>query len=365
MRILEITGEPILHGGQEIYIYNILCGLKNPELQIDVLTPYYCDNELFKQMVSQKKGKVFELKLNFKPGESRKNLYKPVLNFLKKIEYDVIHIHSGSISVLAYEALAANKVKIKKIIVHSHSTGEKGLRHSIIHALFAPLLTLCPTNYLACSQEAGKMKFPKLVQKKVLVVKNGIDLKKYKRNLPVRDSLRDKFGISKDSFVIGHIGRFTTEKNHSFLINMFSNLVKKESNCYLVLVGEGELQQRVKDQVKELNIDGKVIFIGAVDNPQDYYNMMDFFVLPSFYEGFSFVTLEAQANGLPCLVSTGVPDAVILSNSVRRLDLNEKKWEEYLLQHRNEGIQDNESVIRKKGYDLNAVVGVIERLYLK
>ena len=365
MRILEITGEPILHGGQEIYIHNVLCGLKDNDLQIDVLTPYNCDNGLFRQTVSKKNGKVYELKLDFKPYKSRKMIYRPVLDFLKKNEYDVIHIHSGSISVLAYEALAAKRAGIKKIIVHSHSTGEKGLRHFAIHTLFGPLLKFCPTHYLACSKEAGEMKFPRSVQKKVLVVKNGIDLKKFKRDPIVRKSLRDSFGISEDPFVIGHIGRFTSEKNHSFLIDVFSKISNENSNCCLLLIGEGELQQKAKEQVKELGLEDKVLFTGNVDNPQDYYNMMDFFVLPSLYEGFSFVTLEAQANGLPCLVSAGVPNAVLLSDSVAKLELNEKKWADYLLEHRNEGIKDNESVLREKGYDLSTTVDVIGKLYHK
>lgn len=365
MKILEITGEPILHGGQENFIYNILESINNPEFSIDVLTPYYCDNDKFKKLIKEKNGEVFQLNLDFRPWKSRRILYKPVLGFLRERQYDVIHIHTGSISVLAYESLAAHKTGIKKIIVHSHSTGENNLKHSIIQNTFAPIIKLCATDYLACNKEAAEMKFPKSSWKKTEIIKNGIKLDKFSRNTVIGMRLRENYGIPKDAYVIGHVGRFTIEKKHSFLVEVIEQLIKKDNSAYLLLIGEGELSKEIKKLVDEKVLQSKVIFTGVVDNPQDYYNMMDFFVLPSKYEGFPFVTLEAQANGLPCLVSTGVPEAVVLTESVKRLDLDVNLWVDYLVQHKEDGVCDNTSVLKMQGYDIKQSAEMIERIYLR
>ena len=364
MRILEITGEPILHGGQENFIFNILENIDNPNMQFDVLTPYICDNDKFKKLISSKGGKVYELNLDFRPWKSRKLIYKPVLDFLKSHKYDVIHIHSGSISVLAYESMAARKAGIKKIIVHSHSTGIKGFKHTIIQTAFSPILKACPTCYMACSREAGEMKYPKSVQSRVTVVKNGINLNRFKRNEGKGKELREKYKIPGDAFVIGHVGRFTEEKNHDFLMDVFRQVHEKTDNSYLLLIGEGELFEEVKRKANQLDLADRVVFTGVVDNPQDYYNIMDCFSLPSKYEGFSLVTLEAQANGIPCIVSKGVPEEVILTDQVTRLELKAEEWSDYIIKHKDSmQVKDNVETLRKSGYDIQTSAELIERKY--
>ncbi len=363
MRILEITGEPILHGGQENFIYNILENIENPDLKFDVMTPYNCENDKFRELIRSKGGKVYELNLEFRPWKSRKLIYRPVLAFLRSQKYDVIHIHSGSISVLAYEAKAAKEAGINKIIVHSHSTGVKGFKHTLIQTAFSPFLKTCPNVYMACSKEAGEMKFPRSVQKDVVVVRNGINLARFKRNNQVGLELRQKYSIQDESFIIGHVGRFTAEKNHDFLINVFDKIHRQNLDCYLLLVGEGELFGQIKKKIDLLNLNKNVVFTGAVDNPQDYYNAMDCFVLPSLYEGFSFVTLEAQANGLPCIVSTGVPEAIVLTKQIIRMDLDVDKWAEYIVSIKGKRIADNTEVLRESGYDISSSASLIEGIY--
>lgn len=364
MRVLEITGEPILHGGQEAFIYNILENISNPDLCIDVLTPYHCNNNKFRNLIRSKNGSVYELNLDFRPWKSRRLIYKPVKDFFREHPYDVVHIHSGSISVLAYESLAARKAGAKKILVHSHSTGVRNLKHTLIHTAFSPLLLACPTDYLACSSQAGEMKFPKAVQKRVRVIPNGIKLEKFKRNEEKRSELRKEYGLSQDSFVIGHVGRFTAEKNHRFLVDVLQRMLKDDGSCYLLLVGEGVLFEEVRQLVNEKKLSERVVFTGVVDNPEDYYNMMDYFVLPSIYEGFSLVTLEAQANGLPCLVSTGVPDAAVLTDSVKKMELDPEMWADYLIEHRGVSVRNNRELLAEKGYDIVEAAREIEELYL-
>ena len=365
MNILEVTGEPILHGGQENFIYNILENIDNTEFKIDVLTPYWCCNDRFMNLVKRKGGMVYELNLDFKPWKSRRLIKKPILEFLKTKKYDVIHVHSGSISVLAYVAKAAQKVGIKKIIVHSHSTGEETLKHRLIQTAFSPILKNYPTYYLACSKEAGEMKFPKSVLNKLIIIKNGIKICDFSRKLSVREDLRCKYGIPSDAFVIGHVGRFTKEKNHSFLIDVFEKVQSSIPGSYLVLVGEGELEEEIKQRVTELNFKDYVVFTGVVDNPQDYYNVFDLFALPSLYEGFSFVSLEAQANGLPCIISTGVPEDVVLTKGVERIELDLSKWVKYIIDLKNKGDfcnSENSGLLQE--FDICKTVDIINKLYM-
>ena len=175
MRIIEITGEPILHGGQERFIASLVQEIGGEGCRMDVLTPYECDNEAFRGLVQEKGGEVTALELPFQPGKSRKLLLKPALDFLRGKGYDIAHIHSGSVSGMAYLAQAAKRAGIRRIIVHSHSTGYPSLKHEAIRFLFGLRMKGCVTDYLACSEKAGKVKYlPSVVRNRLAVIPNGI-----------------------------------------------------------------------------------------------------------------------------------------------------------------------------------------------
>ena len=367
MKILEMTGEPILHGGQERFLSNLISNIDITGLQIDVLTPYKCDNRAFKELVISKGGRIYELSLPFHPGKSRKLLLDPLTKFLKGKGYDVIHIHSGSISVLAYSAFAARLARIKKIIVHSHSTGVSSLKHSVIRIVFGFLMKPCVTNYLACSEDAGIMKYSKaVVRKELMVVRNGIPINDYCRNNDKRIMIRNSLNIPEESYIIGHVGRFSEEKNHKFLINIFSKIVNMLPQSRLLLVGNGELLNEIKKEVANKKLSESVIFTGNVDNVQDYYQAMDCFVLPSIYEGFSLVTLEAQAAGLSCVISTGVPEDVMIGKNINRISLScPQAWMDRIVANKDILPVDNSESIRVKGYDISNTADTIRKLYFE
>ena len=141
MRVLEITGEPISSGGQEMFIINVLRHINMEGLRIDLLTPYYCDNDVYRNDVEKRGGKVTCLELPFNPGGFRSNIIKPLFYYLKTNRYDVVHIHSGSITVLSISSLIAWFCGVKKIIVHSHSTGtSKNLKYLLTKFFSVPWL---------------------------------------------------------------------------------------------------------------------------------------------------------------------------------------------------------------------------------
>lgn len=365
MKVIEITGEPILHGGQEAFLFDCIKNIQDTSINIDLLTPYYCQNNYYKQILLKRGGSLYELNLPFVPFKSRRAIFKPILDFLKKKNYDVVHVHSGSISVLAYVSLAAKLAGAEKIIVHSHSTGINNFKHFLVKTIFTPILSVCPDYYCGCSEKAGFMKFPKLiVKKKLIILKNGIDLDKFRFNHCMRDTIRRKLKIDKKTIVIGHVGRFAFEKNQAFLVEIFKEYHNINSNSVLVFVGDGELIDDVKEKVNSFSLADCVLFIGAVDDIWNYYSVMDIFALPSLYEGFSLVSLEAQACGLPCVISSDVPSEVCIGANIARVALSDKNdWIKKLNDYSVAGLSDNTNVIRKKGYDIYETVKELEKLY--
>ena len=364
MKVAELTGEPILHGGQEMFILNLLKNISDPEIQMDVITPYICDNRSFEEALAARGGKLIQLGMDFAPGKSRRSLLKPVSEVLKAGAYDAVHIHSGSISVLAYCALAAHQAGSRRILVHSHCTAIPSLKHDLIRLAFSPFLSIYPTDWLACSREAGADKFPKdIVEKKLVVVKNGIDLQKFQRNNVLGQEIRIELEINPASFVIGHVGRFSQQKNHLFLVDAFAAVHKQKPESCLLLIGEGELEAAVKEHVNTLGLNHCVFFTGAIDNVSEYYNAMDCFAFPSLFEGFGYVLLEAEANGLPCLISDAVPDDAVINSNVTKLPLEKSLWVDRLLQAESLERIEDQSAIKKAGFSARETAKTVEAIY--
>lgn len=364
LKVIEILGEPIQHGGQERFLQYLISNIDS-EIIIDVITPYFCDNQTFINLVQSRRGEVFEIHQDFKPGQSRRVIYKPLFQFLRENQYEIAHIHSGSVSVLAYAARAAKKAGVKRVIVHSHSTGIKSLKHFCVKMLYGQVIKHNATDFLACSYQAGEMKYPSSVLKdKLVIISNGIQIESYKRNDEIRSKQRALLGISEGMYVIGHVGRFTYQKNHKYLVEVFYKVHQLIPDSWLLLVGEGELMEETKQQVNNLHLEEAVIFTGSVDNVQDYYQAMDVFLFPSNFEGLGYVLLEAQAAGLPCIASMAIPGDVVLSETTVVISLAEKnRWIEQTIRFQNTPNQNNAETIRDAGYDLERTVEQIRSFY--
>ena len=365
MKVLEVFGEPVSNGGQESFVFNVLQHMDLTDLKIDVLTPYYCDNEHYRKTLEDLGGRLYTLDLPFSPGKSRGNIYQPLISFLKDHSYDVMHIHSGSISILALASLAAKRRRIPKIIVHSHAAGNnKNLKYRITKAVMTPLLNCCPTDYCACSTEAGEWKYSGKAMKKLVVLKNGIDINRFRFSEDIRKKMRKQMNISDADFVIGHVGRFTYEKNQKFIIELLQKVKESIPAAKAILVGTGEARQSVEDMAKEKKLLGDVIFAGNVTNVQDYLQAMDVFVFPSLFEGLGIVGVEAQAAGLPVIASLGVPRTMQLTDNVRFISLDKMKaWCDAIDFLKDITRQDQGRQIRENGFDIQDTAKEVEMLY--
>ena len=173
-----------------------------------------------------------------------------------------------------------------------------------------------------------------------------------------REKIRKEFCL-KDNFIVGHIGRFSKQKNHFFLIDVFREIEHREKTAILFLVGEGELEEQVKKYIDKYHLQKKVVFAGVRSDIPSILSAMDVFVFPSFYEGMPNTVIEAQTAGLPCVISDTITDEVKITNLVKMVSIKERpeKWADLIMSSRTKTRQDVSLEILKAGYDINDVAG--------
>ena len=268
-------------GGVESVVMNYYRNIDRNKIQFHFL----CDEDstdIPYEEIEKLGGKVIVIPPYQKLFKYQKELYR----IFKENNYKIVHSHINALSV--FPLRIAKKAKIPVRIAHSHSTSnKKEWKKNILKMILRPLSKLYANNYFACTEYAGKWLFGKKVveRKELNVINNAIDLKKFEFNKNTREDLRKELGIKEDVLVIGHVGRFMKQKNHDFLIDVFNELIKKNENSILMLIGQGPLLNEMKQKVRDLNIEDKVKFIGQVTNVEKYYNIMDVFLFPSIYEG--------------------------------------------------------------------------------
>lgn len=357
-------GEPVSYGGQEAFAANVISRLDGRGAVFDALTPYYCDNEKYARMITCG-GEMHCLSLPFRPGSNRFDLIKPLRAFLAGHKYDVIHIHSGSISVLAEGASEAARAGIKKIIVHSHCAAEKEtLKHRLIKAAFAYPMGKA-TDYIACSMKAGLSKFSAAVcRKKLVILKNGVDLGKFRFSSEVRAEMRGRLGLDGGCLLLGHVGRFSYQKNHGYLLEVLKRIKARGADCRLLLIGSGEELDSVRKKSREDGTESSIIYAGNVDNVEDYMCAMDVFLLPSRYEGLPIVGVEAQAAGLPCIFSSAVTDEAGLTPHVTYLGItpdDADKWADAAIAYA--GTRGTAEGLAENGFDIADTAEKLWKIY--
>lgn len=381
LKVLEVFGEPISNGGQESFVVNLISHMNMSNLKIDLLTPYYCDNDHYRKTIEKLGGNIFELNNEFNPGKSRFNINDSIDNFFKNNNYDVVHVHSGSVSILCIIANYAKKYNVKKVIVHSHCGIEKEtLKSYILKKIGSFSLKKNVDIYCACSEIAGKAKFTSnIVKNKLMIIDNGIDLPLFKYDEEIRQKKRKELGINEDEFLIGHIGRFAYQKNHDYLIDIFNALVALQPKSKLLLIGEGELMNDVKKKVQDLQLSDKVIFYGTSNDINQLIQAMDIFVLPSRFEGLPIVLVETQASGLPIVCSDAISDEAEITDAYVKLPVeNVDIWVKNILKYNDSKMKSDGRKLRVnkyfdcdnmtenvKRYDVNVTSEKVRNLYLK
>lgn len=370
IRVLEVFREPMANGGQESFLMNMYRNMDRTKVQLDFLTPFTCDNPDLKAEIESMGGQVFTYDHPF--GENNNKVFREsVQDFLSSHPYPIVHFHSGSTYALMEGAKLAHDAGIPVRVVHSHCGGFKNLKYHVIKTLSIPWLLKYPTDYLACSDLAAEWKFPKSViqDHRYTVIHNAVDTDRFRLDPALRKKTKESLGIPEDTSVLGHVGRFSLQKNHAFLIDIFAVVHRKNPEAILLLAGAGELEAEIRDKVKTLGLEDSVKFLGLRKDIPALMNAMDVFVLPSFFEGLPVVGVEAQATGLPVITSTAVARELPLEDLAQYIPLESSPeiWAEAILKAANESRahrRDTSGDIAKAGYEIKAAARDFEQFYL-
>lgn len=301
-------------GGAESFLMNMYRKIDHNKVQFDFLIRSDQNGPIVDEITSMG-GQIFRI-ADF-PRHYFKNI-RELKRFLKEHrEYQIIHVHANSLMYVKPLQLA-KKYGIPCRIIHSHSTQAANFPLlKLIHKYNRKRINRFATHRFACSDKAGDWMFADGDYK---IINNGIDLNRFRFDVVQRERIRREYHL-KDAFVIGHVGRLSAPKNHVFLLRLFAKLLEQKTNARLMLVGDGELRGSLDKLAGDLGIRDKVIFIGFVENTQDYLSAMDVFVLPSLYEGYPIALVEAQAMGLPCVASASITASIILGSNCKLLSL--------------------------------------------
>lgn len=285
-------------------------------------------------------------------------------------DYDAVHLNTNWWKSFEAER-AAREAGVKMILVHAHNVAvdigddEQRKKEIEVHEKYKREFSEeIATHFLACSNPAADFLFgPQIPREKIQILHPALELDRYTYDEKKRKKIREQLNAT-NKFVIGNVGRMAYQKNLRFLIECFYEVQKKDERAVLLLVGDGYLETELRNVVKRHDIEEKVIFTGAVDNVEDYMQAMDIFAFPTLFEGLGIVVVEAQAVGLKCLCSTGVPQEAKLTDNVEFLEFDKDKWVAGMLKYSNgyTRIKMGEQ-IRNAGYDITEEIEVLENIY--
>ena len=359
VRVAQIVGD-MVGGGVEAVVMNYYRHIDRTKVQFDFII-HDTSTHVPQGEIEGLGGRIF-----YVPNYKKLSSYKrALLKIFKENNYDIVHSHMNTLSVFPLKI--AKKAGVKVRISHSHSTSnKKEWKRNIIKNLLRPFSKKYATQYFACSEFAGRWLFGDKAfdNGEVTIINNAIDIEKFKFNNDSRETVRKELNI-KNKFVIGHIGRFMQQKNHSFLIDIFNGVLKNREDAVLLLLGDGPLMEEINAKVNALGITEKVMFMGNLANPEKYYNAMDCFVLPSLYEGLPVVGIEAQMNGLSCFFSSEMTKETKLLNTTEFLTIDLiEMWVDKIIRLENNERYVAYELLKNSKFSINHEASKLERFYL-
>ena len=370
VRILQINSGSQNFGGVSSFLYNVYTHIDRTKVQFDFLSPNVTTYGIHKKEIKEMGGRIIQLGIDGNILTKKLRLYIGMKEYFKKHPYSIVHINSGNFFFNLFVAKAAKKAKIRNIYIHSHSIEIPTIKSSKkkLTAFFKKSLSNSGTRLLACSKEAAEYMFDETKVKDAEIIRNGVNIERFKYDPEARQEIRRKLGI-EDKHVIGHVGNFLPPKNHPFLVDVFAKLAKKDENAVLLLIGTGENKEKIQTKIQELGLSDKVIILGTQKDIEKYYQAMDVFLFPSSWEGLGMVLVEAQISGLPCIASTGVPREAAVSDEAVFIDVTKSdsinKWVETILSNYGKNRQSRIEDAYRCGYDVDDVSSKLEGLYLK
>lgn len=360
LRVLQVVTH-MNRGGLETMLMNYYRNIDRTQIQFDFLTHRPYDGD-YGEEIQQMGGTIYHL---------------PVLNpfsfsYKKKLrdffdshpEYQIIHVHQDCLSSVILKI--AKKQGIKVRIAHSHNASQdKDLKYPI-KMFYRRFISKYATELMACSQSAGNWMF---CGAPFRILNNAICTADYRYDYEKQQRIRKDFNIKKNELIVGHVGRFSPQKNHGFLIDIFYQVKLQYPNSKLLLIGDdrGELADKIKGKVTDLGLTDSIIFTGLRKDVADLMQAMDVFVFPSLYEGLPVTIIEAQASGLPCVISEVIPIECEKTDLIQQMKLSTPaaEWARIIVKMGKEIVRrDTSELIKKAGYDIAENAKWLQQYYL-
>ena len=345
-------------GGAETMVMNYYRNIDRSKVQFDFLV-HRDQRGAYDDEIESLGGIIYRLpRLN--PWSRN---YRVALNrfFEEHSEYRIVHVHQDCMSSVILKAAERHRVPVR--IAHSHNANQDKNYKYPIKLLYRMLIPKYATELIACGEQAGNWMFR---GKPYRIMNNAINIDAYTMDATKRTEIRNQLNLN-DCVVVGHVGRFNPQKNHSFLLEVFSKVLNRSPKAMLMLVGGGDDMPKIQNMAYALGIADHVCFLGVRSNIAELMQAMDVFVLPSLYEGLPVTMVEAQAAGLPCVISDCVPKECILTDGlvdVVSLHADIETWIQSILRKSELPHTDHKKEIALRGFNITTEVAKLQEFYL-
>ncbi len=364
LKILMVIGSTEM-GGAQTFILNVLRNIDRSIFQIDFAINSYAGEDGI-EAECRSWGCNFHIVPYFRVYNYF-DYCKSWESLLSNNHYDIVYAHSTSSASIF---LGIAKKHGCKTIAHSHSTGYRGnMLERCAKQIFVKGIGKVADYWFACSDKAAEHLYGNAYKNYPFYynIPNAIDATNYLFDECKREQIRKLIGVEPDTFLCGHVGSFSTPKNHMFLLEIFNEVINRHPNSKLVCCGAGQLMQKVKDRATELGIIDNIIFPGVVGNANEYMMAMDAFIFPSIFEGFPISILEAQATGLHIVMSDVITKEVDLTDLICRQNLQDSPaiWAEQVLKQKSVNRTSYNQYIADSKFNIKVTVKKFENMYIE
>lgn len=353
-------------GGAETMVMNYYRNIDRSKIQFDFMV-HRSERGAYDDEIEALGGKIYRMCPIFPQNFAK---YKKMLRsfFDEHPEYKIIHSHMSELGCFAF--LEARKRDDITRICHAHNAPNIKSMTSyeklqlLMRNYFKHRMRPYTDKYFICGYDAGDWLFGKKNRDKFIMMNNAVDAQKFRYSEETRKEIRSSLGI-EDKFAVVNVGRFNQQKNHGFLIDIFEKIKKKNPDSVLLLAGNGELEEKIREKVKSKKLDDSVIFLGLRSDIDKILQGCDVFLFPSLYEGLPVTMVEAQSSGIKCVISDGVPSQCIMTENVEVIPLAEDAdlWAEKVLTYKSYERKDMYEEIVSAGFDIKANAKELEEFY--
>lgn len=350
-------------GGAETMVMNYYRNIDRNEVQFDFMV-HREQRGVYDDEIEALGGRIFRMCPIYPQNFSS---YKRMLKqfFDEHTEYKIIHSHMSELGCYAF--IEAEKHGVPVRICHAHNAPNGFDFKMIMRNYFKTKMMPHITHMFTCGKDSADWLFGKKNEEHFIQMNNAINTRSFSYNEDIRRNVREQL-LLENKLVIGHVGRLTKQKNHKFLIDVYEQIEKKEHESVLLLIGIGELEEEIKEYVKAKGLEEKIRFLGSRGDIDQLMQAMDVFLFPSLFEGFGIVLIEAQAAGLPCVISDRIPqESKVIHTLIRQENLSDSPamWADIAIElFKNTKREDQLAAIVNNGFEVTEQVKWLQNFYL-